>query len=409
MGHLTPRNYLGLQKRMDQFVPGIPDSKYLYEILKILFTDEEAKLCSVMPLTYFTIEKISNIWGKTVVESAGILKHLADKGLVYEFKIDGAQKYVLAPPILGFFEFSLMRIDGKFDRKKLSELYYKFINVENSFIKEYFSIYPQVSRMLVQEDAVENFSSEVLPYEKASHVIDSASCITVGTCFCRHKMEHMGMACDNPQDVCLTFNDVAEHVAKHGIARVISKTEAQKILNLCTEKGLAQIADNKKEETVIICNCCGCCCDLLLAYKRLGVSYTINPSNYIANISDKACTLCEICIQRCPINAISKINNQIIINRKMCLGCGICARFCPTKACRMEVRAQKPFIPNSTVEKIFLGAVYQGKLGNFIFDDQTKINHIILKYILNFFIKLAPIKKLFLYQPFYSRLIKILS
>ncbi len=50
MGHLTVKSYNTLFKRMDQNIGAPYNSKEFYEILKILFTDEEAVLCSVMPL-----------------------------------------------------------------------------------------------------------------------------------------------------------------------------------------------------------------------------------------------------------------------------------------------------------------------------------------------------------------------
>jgi len=244
MGHLTLHNYRTLQKRMDRSIPGIYDTNTLYELLKILFTDEEARLCSVMPLTYFSLGDISRIWDKAEEEAENILHKLTSKGLVYFDEDNGQKTFLLAPPVLGFFEFSLMRLDGKFDRKRLSELYYQYINIEEGFIRQFASINPPMTRVFVQEDAIKDIKSEVLSYEKAREGINQATCITVGTCFCRHKMEHMGMACDNPQDVCLTFNDVARDLASQGIAREISKSEAHDILNLCIEKGLVQIGDN---------------------------------------------------------------------------------------------------------------------------------------------------------------------
>ena len=33
--------------------------------------------------------------------------------------------------------------------------------------------------------------------------------IAVGMCYCRHKMQHMGMACDAPMDICMTFGNTA--------------------------------------------------------------------------------------------------------------------------------------------------------------------------------------------------------
>jgi hypothetical protein len=110
---------------MDQDVSAPYNSKEFYEILKILFTDEEAVLCSVMPLLPASLEKISKIWETPDKETFSILKILVGKGLVYESEYNDAKLYTLAVPVFGFFEFSLMRNDGKFNRKLLSEHYWK--------------------------------------------------------------------------------------------------------------------------------------------------------------------------------------------------------------------------------------------------------------------------------------------
>jgi ferredoxin len=407
MGHLTVHNYRNLQKRMDRSIPGIYDSNTLYELLKILFTDEEARLSSLMPLTYFSLGDISKIWDKTEVESEVILLNLASKGLVYFTEDDGKTLYLLAPPVLGFFEFSLMRLDGKFDRKRLSELYYQYINIEEGFIKQFSNINPPMTRAFVQEDAIKDIESEVLSYERASEGINQATCITVGTCFCRHKMEHMGMACDNPQDVCLTFNDVAKDLASQGIAREISKSEAHDILNLCIEKGLVQIGDNQRDRLAVICNCCGCCCDILLAYKRLGSTSLINPTNYIAFVEKDVCSGCGICAERCPVDAISIEKGRAAVNRKVCLGCGVCTRFCPSNACKLETRPERVFVPKNTFEKVALQAIDQGKLGNFIFENQTSGVHKFSREMVNGFVRIPPVKRVLLQEKVYTRLLNL--
>ena len=348
MGHLTRGRYRGLQERMDRSIPGIFDSETLYEILRLLFTDEEARLCALMPLTYFDLDRIAGVWEMSPESAREALERLAAKGLVHCREADGQTLYLLAPPVLGFFEFSLMRTDGKFDRKQLSELYHRYINVEEGFAQTYASVDPPVSRVFVQEDALADLNSEVLPYERARAGIDDASCITTGTCFCRHKMEHMGMACDNPQDVCLTFNDVAKHLAAQGIAREISKEEAHDILDLCVQHGLVQIGDNRADELIVLCNCCGCCCDLLTIYKRFGTTSLISPSNYLATIDEDACTNCGVCVKRCPVDAIEQKGNRVRVKEDRCLGCGVCTRFCPTDACGLRTRDQRPYVPANT-------------------------------------------------------------
>jgi len=47
-------------------------------------------------------------------------------------------------------------------------------------------------------------------------------------------------------------------------------------------------------------------------------------------IQHDKCTLCEVCIQSCPFNAMEKLNNRIEINAN-CKVCSICVRACPEK------------------------------------------------------------------------------
>ena len=390
---------------MDLFAPGVYESEHFYEILKILFTEEEARLCSQLPLNLCTAEKISKIWDKSLKETLSILNTLASKGLVLEDTEAAPPKYTPSIPVLGFFEFSLMRTDGKFDRKILSELYHKYMNLDDGFTKKYSNVSPPLTRVFAHEDMFQDLSSEILPYEKVSHVIDTATCITVGTCFCRHKMEHLGLACDNPQDVCLTFNSVAKYVAKHGIAREISKVEAHQILDLCIKKGLVQIGDNTKSQMLVICNCCGCCCDLLLGYKKFKKSGLVCPSNFIAFIEHEICQVCGNCLKKCPVNAIRKTKNTYVVDKDVCLGCGVCARFCPSKACKMKNRPKKHLTPNDFVERTALWALYQGKIGNFLFDNQASLTHKLLRNLLNSIIRLPLIRSLMRNQKFSSMLI----
>jgi len=409
VGHLTRANYRFLQRRMDRSIPGIFDSDTLYEILKVLFTDEEALLCSQMPLTYFTVQEIAGRWEKSIEQSQQALDVLASKGLVCRKTVNGERKHLLAPPVLGFFEFSLMRTDGKFDRKRLSELYHRYISIEEGFARQYASVDPPVARVFVHEDTITDTESEVLSYEKASVGIDQATCITTGTCFCRHKMEHLGMACENPQEVCLTFNAVAEHLAAEGIARKISKQEAHAILDDCVKRGLVQIGDNKADELIVICNCCGCCCDLLGIYKRFGVTSLISPSRYMATIHPESCSGCLTCAERCPVDSISVVDGAAHVLADTCLGCGVCARFCPTGACRMQTRDNPPFVPQTTFEKVALQAIEQGKIGNFLFDDCSKWKDRFLSRLINVLVSFPPAKRLLLMKSVSSRLFRFLS
>jgi hypothetical protein len=113
---------------------------------------------------------------------------------------DGRTTYVLPPPMAGFFEFSMMRTRGDIDQKALAELFYQYLNVEEDFIKALFAEGDtQLGRVFVQEPMLSRENAvHVLDYERASEVIRTASHRAISTCYCRHKMEHVGRDCDAP-------------------------------------------------------------------------------------------------------------------------------------------------------------------------------------------------------------------
>lgn len=52
----------------------------------------------------------------------------------------------------------------------------------------------------------------------------------------------------------------------------------------------------------------------------------------------RKCSLCEICIEKCPFGALSMEENGIVVNEK-CRVCGVCVRNCPEKAIHFEQKA----------------------------------------------------------------------
>lgn len=68
------------------------------------------------------------------------------------------------------------------------------------------------------------------------------------------------------------------------------------------------------------------------AIKRLSLEEKQNTRIAMAMIKEDKCTNCSICIHNCPKDAISKIDDKIIINGSKCIGCGKCAKSCPNNA-----------------------------------------------------------------------------
>ena len=68
--------------------------------------------------------------------------------------------------------------------------------------------------------------------------------IGVSLCYCRHKMQHVGQACDAPMDICMTFNTVAASLVRHGAARAVDAAECLDLLQQARGRSLVQFGEN---------------------------------------------------------------------------------------------------------------------------------------------------------------------
>ncbi len=221
MGHITSKDaYKNLEDRINWFTQGAPPSESLDKILQVLYTEQEAKWVALLPVRPFTAKKAAKIWKISELSAETFLDRLCEKALLVDSYYQGQRQFVMPPPMAGFIEFALMRTRGDLDQKYLSELYYQYMNVEEDFVKDlFFATETFLGRVYVQEPVLTNDNTiHILDYERASHIIEEAAYIGLGTCYCRHKMLHVGHPCeiDAPLDVCLTLGDVAHSLAENG-------------------------------------------------------------------------------------------------------------------------------------------------------------------------------------------------
>jgi electron transport complex protein RnfB len=65
----------------------------------------------------------------------------------------------------------------------------------------------------------------------------------------------------------------------------------------------------------------------------------VTTSNYYAVKDDDTCTVCETCVDRCNVHAITIENDMTVINKERCIGCGLCASTCPTGSITMVAKS----------------------------------------------------------------------
>ncbi|OPY08741.1 MAG: Ferredoxin-1 [Syntrophaceae bacterium PtaB.Bin038] len=405
MAHQHLKNaYQRLAERINRFPQGAPPSELLYGILRMLFSEKEAELVSLLPIRPFDARKAAAVWNVAEGEAAGILNGLADRGILLDIVENGNRVYILPPPMAGFFEFSLMRLRADLDQKALSALYYQYINVEEDFIKALFVAgETQLGRAFVHEPALPaDRGIHVLDYERASRVIQTASHIGIAMCYCRHKMGHVGRACDAPMDICMTFNRAADSLIRHGIVRPVTVSECMGLLERAYEHNLVQFGENVQRQVSFICNCCGCCCEAMIAARKFAHLHPVHTTNFIPVVDEGKCTGCGRCVGVCPIGAVALVSAADPKNRTKkkaridvdaCLGCGVCVRSCTAGAMALAGRPKRVITPVDSARRLLLMAVERGKLQNLIFDTQALRSHRVMASILGAILRLPPVKR----------------
>ncbi|MGA2809260.1 MAG: 4Fe-4S dicluster domain-containing protein [Terracidiphilus sp.] len=415
MSHVTLKNsYTTLSDRLNLFPQGAPPSELLFRILEVLFTRDEAALVALLPIKPFNVAAAARVWKKPAAESRNILEGLASKGMLLDMEMHGEQIFVLPPPMAGFFEFSMMRLGNGYDQKLLAELYYQYLNVEEDFVRNLFAGgETQLGRTFVNEKALAGDNTlTVMDYERASEVIHTAEHMGVGACYCRHKMQHLGKACDAPMDICMTFSGTAQSLIKHGIARQVDVKEGMDLLDQAREHNLVQFGENVQSKVAFICNCCGCCCEAMLAAKRFAFLNPIATTNFLPEVTAESCNGCGKCVTACPVEAMALVaagdphkpkRKKARLIEDLCLGCGVCVRACSHASIKLRARKERLITPVTTAHRAVLMAIERGQLQNLIFDNRAQWNHRAMAAILGVILKLPPVKQVMASRQMKSR------
>jgi len=402
--HAVTSGYSRLVERLNRFPQGAPSSPLLFNILKILFHEREAELVSSLPIKPCTAQQAARIWKMDLASAQKMLDDLSARAILVDLDQNGQSFYCLPPPIAGFFEFSLMRVRSDIDQKLLSELFYQYLNVEDDFIRELFAEgETRLGRAFVYEPALsDEHALHVLDYERTTEVIASATHRGVGICYCRHKMLHLGRACNAPLAICMTFNSVAVSLIKHGNARQMDKEEGLDLLQQAYDNNLVQFGENVRERVSFICNCCGCCCEAMIAARRFAILHPVHTTNFIPKVNNEKCLGCGECVSVCPVEAMALVSandpqkqkkKRALLDESRCLGCGLCVRSCAQGAVSLKTRGERVITPLDSTHRIVMMAIERGTLQDLIFDNRVLWNHRALAAVLGVILRIPPLKQ----------------
>jgi Pyruvate/2-oxoacid:ferredoxin oxidoreductase delta subunit len=185
-------------------------------------------------------------------------------------------------------------------------------------------------RVIPLESAVK-VDPAVETYNRVRELVRQQEILSVEPCICRKEQGLLGNECEKPKEVCLGFGDFARYYIDNGMGRQISVDEALAILDTAEEAGLVASPTNSQKIEAICC-CCSCCCPILRFAKIAPRPGDMVTSSYEARLDAESCIACELCLERCQMDAIAEEDGVWQIADGRCIGCGLCVAVCPVEA-----------------------------------------------------------------------------
>ncbi|MCP4752717.1 MAG: 4Fe-4S ferredoxin [Proteobacteria bacterium] len=343
--------YRELQERLDSYSLGFPatESGVELKILEKLFSEKDAEMFLNLSQA---IESVEDIAVRLDLSPADVSEHLSDmarRGLLFHLRKGSSIKYGAIPFVHGLLEFQVKRMDGE-----MAGLVEKFKN--EAFTANMAAGLPAFIRAVPVHQSID-VSLNIAPYEDAVEILKKQKRIVVTDCICRRQQKLVEKGCEKPMEVCFMFGSMGRYYLDQDLGREVELDEAIKILVKAQEGGLVtQPATTRNPGGM--CNCCGDCCGVFKSLKNHPRPADIVYSNYLAVVDRDSCSACEICLERCQMDAIQVDDSAAEIDSERCIGCGLCVADCSTESMRLTLKPedQRKIPPADTLEQMKLMA-----------------------------------------------------
>ena len=346
--------YRELQFHLDQLPIGYPatNSGVELELLKYFFNTEEAKAALSLGLTTSPLWRIKRRYKKKFgvniphEELRRLLNGLYMKGTIRR-STKTPHGYALAFLAIGMFEFHVDDLTPE-----LMHLLHRYY--DESFMNEFFrTLLPQLRtsphmKAIVPEHKIDTYDNMREYVKKTKEIIGVANCV------CKQGEAILGEKCKVMGDdieICIFFGE--GNYLDRGRGRIITKDECLALLDKAEDKGLV-LQPGNSQQAFCICLCCGCCCGVLTSAKKFEKPAELFATNYYAVIDHDKCSGCGICIKRCQMDAIKRIDKtRVELNADRCIGCGLCVTKCSKEAVLLK-RKKKKTKPPMNIELLYL-------------------------------------------------------
>jgi len=318
--------YRKIQKQLDTYSVGFPatESGIEIEILETLFTLKDAELFTQLTPRLETPGAIAERTGQPEDDLTIHLEDMAARGLLFRTRKNNVSKYGAIPFMHGLLEYRVKNFD-----RNMAELFEKYFDeAMHGAISESTELF--IRPIPIGESVAPEY--RVAPFEDARKMLEASDIIVVADCICRKGKETIEEGCGKPMETCFMFGSMARYYIDNDMGRQVSVDEALDILKKAQEAGMVTQPATSQNPTGM-CSCCGDCCGVLLSLKKQPKPAELVFSNYFARVAEEECTGCEVCLERCQMDAISMGDEgTAVIDDDRCIGCGLCVPTCPTEA-----------------------------------------------------------------------------